>query len=97
MREPLIGLEEIRELLLDNQLYVILSEELSYDTPLAMDSLSLLWFLEKLEQRLQRRLTLEEGDYERFDSIASIGQLIEERMSAPCQAVGDNGERSESR
>ncbi|GBF74314.1 hypothetical protein PA598K_02651 [Paenibacillus sp. 598K] len=96
MREPLIGLEEIRELLLDNQLYIVLSEELSYDTPLAMDSLSLLWFLEKLEQRLQQRLTLEEGDYERFDSIASIGQLIEERMGV-CQTVGDSAERSESR
>jgi len=97
MREPLIGLEEIRELLLDNQLYVVLSEELSYDTPLAMDSLSLLWFLEKLEQRLHQRLTLEEGDYERFDTIASIGQLIEERMGVACQTAGDSAERSEGR
>lgn len=95
MKKPLIGLEEIRELLLENQLYVALSEELRDDSRIVMDSLSLLWFLEKLEQRLQLRLELEEQDYERFDSIVSIQQLVEERAAAACGSGADRGERSE--
>lgn len=95
MKEPLITLEEIRQLLLENQLYVALSEELRYDSRIVMDSLSLLWFLEKLEQRLQLRLELEEQDYERFDSIQSIQQLISERAAAACGMAGGSGERSE--
>ncbi|WP_270165425.1 hypothetical protein [Paenibacillus sp. SYP-B4298] len=95
MKEPLITLEEIRQLLLENQLYVALSEELRYDSRIVMDSLSLLWFLEKLEQRLQLRLELEEQDYERFDSIQSIQQLISERAATTCGITGGSGERSE--
>lgn len=76
---PLISKGAIKSLLLENQLFVSRPEELNDDSVIMMDSLCLIWFLDMLEHRNHIYLQLEDGDYERFDSIISIYRLIQEK------------------
>ncbi|WP_338552327.1 hypothetical protein [Paenibacillus sp. KS-LC4] len=76
---PLISKEAIKSLLLENQLFVSRPDEMNDDSSIMMDSLCLIWFLDMLEHRNQIYLQLEDEDYERFDSITSIYQLIQEK------------------
>ncbi|ANY68218.1 hypothetical protein BBD42_18345 [Paenibacillus sp. BIHB 4019] len=76
---PLISKEAIKRLLLENQLFVSRPDELNDDSLIMMDSLCLIWFLDMLEHRNHIHLQLEDGDYERFDSIHAIYRLIQEK------------------
>ena len=76
MRQADITKQEIRELLLERNLFSAVSGDLTDDTELRMDSLSLVWFVNGLEQRCGVALRFDDGEWEQFGSVNAIHQLL---------------------
>ncbi|WP_127533593.1 phosphopantetheine-binding protein [Paenibacillus kobensis] len=77
--EPSITQESLLELLHERKLYSSIDEQIDFDTPIMLDSLSLVWFVEGLEQRLGIELELDDADYEKFGSVREIYSLLSEK------------------
>ncbi len=76
MRQMDITKEQIKELLLERNLFRSVMDSLADDTELVLDSLTLVWFLNGLESRYGLNLQLDDGDWEQFGSINAIHQLL---------------------
>lgn len=77
----MITREDIKRLLVKQKLYAAASGELDFDTEIALDSLSLTWFLHGLEQEYGIQLEPENTDFNAFTSINSIHRYIEGQLS----------------
>jgi len=76
MRQEPITKHEIRELLLERNLFSAVSGDLSDDTQLHMDSLTLVWFVNGLEQRCGVALRFDDREWSEFGSVNAIHQLL---------------------
>lgn len=77
----MITREDIKRLLLERKLYTSVSGDLDFDAEIAMDSLSLTWFLHGLEQEYGIHLALEDSDFDEFTSVNSIHRYIAGRLA----------------
>ncbi|MFL5345025.1 MAG: acyl carrier protein [Hyalangium sp.] len=77
----MITREDIKRLLLERKLYATVSGDLDFDAEIALDSMSLIWFLHGLEQEYGIQLAPEDSDISQFTSINSIHRYIEGRLS----------------
>ncbi|GFN30745.1 acyl carrier protein [Paenibacillus xylaniclasticus] len=71
--------ESIAALLRERKLYGAIDDQMGFDTPILLDSLSLVWFVEGLEQRFRIELELEDADYSKFGSVNEIYALLSEK------------------
>jgi acyl carrier protein len=76
---PRVTKEDLKQLLLERDLFSSIAGELDDDTEIVLDSLALLWFLEGLEKRLIPGVQWADEDYAKFRSINEIYRLIEEK------------------
>jgi acyl carrier protein len=77
----MITREDIKRLLLERKLYTLVSGDLDFDAEIALDSLSLIWFLHGLEQEYGIQLSPEDSDFNEFGSINCIHRYIQGRLS----------------
>jgi len=73
--------EALLELLHERKLFGAVAEQMDFDTPIMLDSLSLVWFVEGLEQRFDIELELEDDDYLKFGSVSQIYELLSEKLA----------------
>lgn len=76
MRQMDITKEQIKELLLERNLFRSVTDILAYDTELVLDSLTLVWFLNGLETRYGLNLRLDDEEWDQFRSINAIHRLL---------------------
>lgn len=82
---------DIRTLLVERKLYATFDDRLDDDSPLSLDSLSLLWFLAGVEERFGFKVTPEPEDLQHFTCVRRIhAYLVQVRAAAsgrePAQA-----------
>jgi acyl carrier protein len=73
---------EIRTLLLERHLFQTASETLADDSEIALDSLSLAWFLSGLQSRHGIVLQLDDEDWSEFRSVDGIHRLLLRKEAA---------------
>lgn len=87
----MIDREEVRGLLLERKLFAAVSDDLDDDSPVVLDSMSLIWFLHGLNERHGLELTLEECDLSRMTSVRGIHEWLVECMGSRAEERSDAG------
>ncbi|MBK9991854.1 MAG: hypothetical protein IPP19_14245 [Verrucomicrobia bacterium] len=72
----MMTLDEIRDLVLSENMFANIEPECAPDTPLDLDSMSLIWLITRLEERYDIAIDYREVDLSHFSSIRAIHAFV---------------------
>jgi hypothetical protein len=83
--------DDVRLLLLERRLFAAVSEDLDDDSPVMLDSMSLMWLLHGLNERYHVELSLEECDVTQLTSVGRIHEWVATQLERPADEGADAG------
>jgi acyl carrier protein len=76
MTIPHITKEQIKQLILERKLFASIAGDIDYHTEFVLDSLSLLWLIDGLEEKFDIQFPVDELDYNKLYSVNAIYEVV---------------------